>query len=182
MFVRFMCEYFVCIFCALVLQCFAILFLRCLKETHKKCPKKKNTKQKKSKGKDQNVFDRICCGFSLHLFCIFFALFMHFFMFCCVIRTSFSVHHNNIRLLLIRMIVPTNVQCIGGLEDQHSEAVLAKVRGRSRRSNPNPKLAVCLLEPVDLVRCPPLVGAEWIQNLQNDGLRTSVSEYQRPFQ
>ena len=32
----------------------------------------------------------ICFGIGLHYFCIVYA----FFMFCCVIRTSFSVHHN----------------------------------------------------------------------------------------
>ena len=36
----------------------------------------------------------VFCAFFRDWFCIIFALFMHF-LFCCVIRTSFSVHHNS---------------------------------------------------------------------------------------
>ena len=101
--VRFMCDVFSFFFFHLLCVCFFAIVLRFLKETHKKIKKnskKRNTKQNKCKGKDQNVFDRICfafdcmcfcicCAFLLHLLCLVCACFLH----ClCVFLHLFSGH------------------------------------------------------------------------------------------
>ena len=99
MFARFVCDvfawrFFVCIFCTLFLLvfCRVFRFFCVFSRKHTKDQKKSQTKSKykanKCKGKDQNVFDRICfacwlhvsclfCAFLLHVLCLFGALLLH---------------------------------------------------------------------------------------------------------